>query len=91
MLGVWATPGAPETLPKEETLPKGGGLRPSPFARVPGAAQTPKMIDFRSLKNFESIVQRSRDAEGVNGEPQLRIDIIMKTYFQGPRKNRLVI
>ena len=46
ILGVWAAPGAPETLPK------GGGPRPPPFARVsgaPGAAQTPKMTNFRSL------------------------------------------
>ena len=45
ILGVWAAPGAPETLPK------GGGLRPPPFGRVsgaPGAAQTPKMADLRS-------------------------------------------
>ena len=48
ILGVWAAPGAPETLPK------GGGLRPPPFARVPGApgapraAQTPNVTDFRS-------------------------------------------
>ncbi len=50
ILGVWAAPGAPETLPK------GGGLRPPPFARVsrgPGAAQTPKMTDFRSLRIFK--------------------------------------
>ena len=49
ILGVWAAPGAPETLPK------GGGLRPPPFARVAGAAgasQTPKMADFRSLRLF---------------------------------------
>ncbi len=45
MLGVWAAPGASETLPKD------GGLRPPPFVRVsgapgavktPGAAKTPK-------------------------------------------------
>ncbi len=48
MLGVWAAPGAPETLAK-------GGVRgPPPFGRAsgaPGAAQTPKMTDFRSLAN----------------------------------------
>ncbi len=46
ILGVWAAPGA------SETLPKGVGLRPPPFARVsgaPGAAQTPKMTDLRFL------------------------------------------
>ncbi len=39
ILGVWAAPGA------RETIPLGGGLRTPPFARVfgaPGAAQTPK-------------------------------------------------
>jgi hypothetical protein len=44
MLGVCATPGAPETLAK------GGGRSPPPFGRAseaPGAAQTPKMTDFR--------------------------------------------
>jgi hypothetical protein len=42
----WAAPG---------TLPKGGGFRPPPFARfsgAPGAAQTPKMTDFRLFTNF---------------------------------------
>jgi hypothetical protein len=37
--GVWAAPGAPETLPK------GGGRSPPPFGRASralGAAQTPK-------------------------------------------------
>ncbi len=46
ILGVWAAPGA------RETLPKGGGLRPPPFGRVsgaPGFIQTPKMADFKSL------------------------------------------
>ena len=50
ILGVWAALGAPETLPK------GGELRPPPFARVsgaPGAAQTPKMTDFRPTKNYK--------------------------------------
>ena len=54
--GVWAAPGAPETFPK------GGGLRPPPFARVSGAigaAQTPKMTDFRSLKFVFIILQPS--------------------------------
>jgi hypothetical protein len=48
ILGVWAAPGAPETLPK------GRGRSPPPSGMVsgaPGAAQTPKMTDFRSLKN----------------------------------------
>ncbi len=46
IFGVWAAQGAPETLPK------GRGLRPPPFGRgsgAPGAAQTLKMTDFRSL------------------------------------------
>ncbi len=46
ILGVWPAPGAPDTLPK------GGGVLSPPFGRVyraPGAAQTPKMTDFRSL------------------------------------------
>ena len=49
ILGVWAAPGA------RETIPKGGGLGPPPFGRVsraPGAAQTNKMSDFRSLKKL---------------------------------------
>ncbi len=49
ILGVWAAPGAPETLAK------GGGLRPPPFARVsksPGATQTLKITDFQSLIGF---------------------------------------
>jgi hypothetical protein len=52
ILGVWAAPWAPETLPK------GGGLRPPPFAwvcGVPGAAQTRKMTDFRFVKNFKIV------------------------------------
>ena len=50
ILGVWAAPGAPETLPK------GGGLRPPPFGRVSGAlgaAQTPNMADLRPFTKFE--------------------------------------
>ncbi len=47
ILGVWAAPGAPGTRAK-------GGVRsPPPFGRAsgaPGAAQTPKMADFRSVK-----------------------------------------
>ncbi len=46
ILGVWAAPGAPETIPL------GGWLRPPPFGRVSGArgaTQTPKMTEFRSL------------------------------------------
>ncbi len=45
ILGVWVAPGS------WETLQKGGGRSPPPFARVsgaPGAAQTPKMTDFQS-------------------------------------------
>ncbi len=47
MLGVWAATGA------QEALPKGGGRSPPPFgraSRVPGAAQTPKMTEFRNFK-----------------------------------------
>ena len=47
ILGVWAAPGA------RETLPKGGGRSPPPsgmVSRAPGAARTPKMADFRPLK-----------------------------------------
>jgi hypothetical protein len=47
ILEVWEAPGAPETLAK------GGGLRPPPFARVSGAtgaAQTPKMTNFKSYE-----------------------------------------
>jgi hypothetical protein len=48
ILGVWATPGDPETLAI------GGGLRPHISEGPPGppgAAQTPKMTDFRTLEN----------------------------------------
>ncbi len=48
ILGVWAAPGA------RETLQKGGGEAPHLFWRVSkalGAAQTPKMTDFQSLKH----------------------------------------
>ncbi len=48
IFGVWAAPGA------RETLQKGGGRSPPPFARVsgaPGAGQTPNMNDFESLTN----------------------------------------
>jgi hypothetical protein len=47
MFGVWPAPGSPETLQK------GGGGRPPPFAWVsgaPGAAQAPKITDFQSFK-----------------------------------------
>ncbi len=49
ILVVWAAPGAPGTLPQ------GGGLRPSAFARVagpPGAAQTPQNDRSPILKPF---------------------------------------
>ncbi len=44
LLGVWAAPAAPKTIPE------GGGLRPPPSAVVlgaAGAAQTPKIGDCR--------------------------------------------
>ena len=44
---VWAAPGG------RETLQKGGGFRPPLFwkvSRPPGAAQTPKIDDLRSVK-----------------------------------------
>ena len=50
ILGVWEAPGAPETLQK------GGGEAPRPSEmapEAPGAAQTPKTTDFRSLTNFK--------------------------------------
>ncbi len=46
ILGVWAAPVAPETLPN------GGGRSLPAFARVSGAtwaAKTPNMTDFRSV------------------------------------------
>jgi hypothetical protein len=51
ILGVWVAPGA------LETLQKGEGRNPQPFARVsgaPGAAQTPKMTEIQiiSLNKF---------------------------------------
>ena len=44
VFGVWAAPGG------FKTIQRGGGLRPPPFWMVlkpPGAAQTPKTIDFQ--------------------------------------------
>ncbi len=52
IFGVWVAPGA------LETLQKGGGRSPPPFASVsgvPGAAQTPKMIGFQSFKILEFV------------------------------------
>ncbi len=51
ILGAWVAPGA------LETLQKGGGRSPPPFARVSGAsgaAQTPKMTDLRPLNIFKN-------------------------------------
>ena len=50
ILGVWGTPGAPETLQK------GGGEAPRPSemaTEATGTAQTPKTTDFRLLNNFK--------------------------------------
>ena len=50
ILGVWGSPGAPETLQK------GGGEAPRPSemaTEAPGAAETPKTTDFRLLTNFK--------------------------------------
>ena len=47
IFGVWAAPGG------RETLKKGGRLRPPSFwkaSRPPGAAQTPKFDDSRSVR-----------------------------------------
>ena len=47
ILEVWAAPGG------RETFQKGWGLRPPPFrkvSRLPGAARTRKIDDFRSVK-----------------------------------------
>ena len=47
ILGVWAAPGGRDSFQKD------GGLRPPPFCKVsrpPGAAQTPKIDDLRSVK-----------------------------------------
>jgi len=49
ILVVWGAPGAPENLKK------GGGEAPGPSEmapEAPGAAQTPKMTDFR-LNKFQ--------------------------------------
>ena len=49
IFGFREAPGAPETLQK------GGGEAPGPnemATEAPGAAQTPKATDFRSLQNF---------------------------------------
>jgi hypothetical protein len=51
ILGVWAAPGA------RDTIPKGGGRSPPPFGRAsgaPGATQTPKVADFRSFKKLKN-------------------------------------
>ena len=48
--GVWAAPGG------RDTFQKAGGLRPPLFwkvSRPPGAAQTPKIDDFRSVKKSD--------------------------------------
>ncbi len=53
ILGVWAAPGAPETLPK------GGGLRPPPFARVskgPRGRPDPQNDRFPTLKTFSNFI-----------------------------------
>ena len=53
LLGVWAAPGA------QETIPNGGGRSPQPFgmvSRAPGAAQTPKMDNLRVLTKFRSFL-----------------------------------
>ncbi len=48
ILGVWAARGA------QEALPKGGGLRPPPFARVSGAPGPPRLQNnrFPTLKQL---------------------------------------
>ena len=54
---VWEAPGAPETLQK------GGGEAPRPneiATEAPGAAQTPKMTDLRSLNYAGETLTRSR-------------------------------
>ena len=43
---------------KQKQNKKSGGRRPPPFGRVsgaPGAAQTPKMTDFRPLQNYKKL------------------------------------
>ncbi len=70
ILGVWAAPGA------RETIPLGGGLRPPPFGRVSraaGAAQIPKMTDFRSL------FPNQRYSIGVLEDPASKIRIVRQT------------
>ena len=52
--GVLAAPGG------RETLQKGWGRSPPPFwkvSRPPGAAQTPKIDDFRSVKKSFSLIK----------------------------------
>ena len=49
-MGIWGALGAPEFLQK------GGGEAPRPNemgTEAPGAAETPKMTDFRSLNKFK--------------------------------------
>jgi len=56
ILGVWAAPGG------RETFQNGGGLRPPPFwkvSRPPGAAQSPEIDDFRSVK--KSYIKNHRE------------------------------
>jgi hypothetical protein len=50
ILGIWHTPGAPETLPRS------WGASPPTFCqglRAPGAAQTPKIAKFRPSNKFK--------------------------------------
>ena len=65
ILKVWGAPGAPETPQKC----RGDALPPSEMAtEVPGAAQTPKMTDFRPLENSEfppKVQPQNGDQKGI--------------------------
>ncbi len=74
-MGVWAAPGAPETLQND------GGRSPPPFGRVsgaPGAAQTPKMTDFLSLVNFKFRYYRflRYDSPGAMTAPRAKTAVV---------------
>ncbi len=81
ILRVCAAPGA------LETLEKCGGPRPPPFARVsgaPGAAQTPKMTDFRSLNSFHISYPSKVQPRLTHSETQTALSMVPRVPGNGP-------
>jgi hypothetical protein len=98
ILGVWAAPGA------RETLAKGWGRSPPPFGRVsgaPGAAQTLKMTDFRPLTNLkfppkvqpviegDLLVLRTRVSSSSGHTRSLRSEGLSKYIFTPCQQNNI--